>query len=163
MLHVHAFDRADSLGEVEDLGLGERLRREPAPPFLPHHGRVQAFLDRRPDREGRCELVALDDEVRAVADADLVDLREELVGGVPGEDVRRSRLDAHPEERERAGLLPLLRAGELLVAELHAALFEPAGCRRAGGFSPGVFSAFVEKQPSPESSKVEGTGTENFL
>ena len=37
VLDVDALDRADPLGEVEDLGLGERLGREPAAALLPDH------------------------------------------------------------------------------------------------------------------------------
>ena len=123
VLDVHALDRADPLREVEDLGLGERRRREPAAIALPDHRRVEALLDRRPDREGRGEVVALDDEVRAVADAHLVDLGEELVGRVAGEDVGGARLDADPDEGEQALLLPRRGALELVVAELDADLF----------------------------------------
>ena len=122
MLDVHALDRADALREVEHLRLGERRSREPAAILLPDHGRVQALLDRRPDREGGGEVVPLDDEVRTVADADLVDLREELVGGVAREDVGRPGLDADPDEREQALSLPRRRTLELVVAELDAHL-----------------------------------------
>ena len=77
VLDVHALDRADALGELEHLGLAERRGREPAGVLLPDHGRIQALLDRGPDRERRREdLVALvvgDDEVGAVAHAELVD------------------------------------------------------------------------------------------
>ena len=99
---VDALDRADPLGEVEHLGLRERLGRVPTAVALPDHGRVQALLDGRPDRERRREVVAVYDEVRAVADGDLVDLDEELVGGVPGEHVREPGLDADADEREQA-------------------------------------------------------------
>ena len=70
-------------------------------------GGFEALLDRRPDGEGRRELVALDDDVRAVADAGLVDLREQVVGRVAGEDVREAGLDADADEREQAGRLPV--------------------------------------------------------
>ena len=75
VLDVDALDRADALGEVEHLGLAERLGGEPAAVLLPDDRRVQALLDRRPDRERRREVVAVDDEVGAVAHADLVDRR----------------------------------------------------------------------------------------
>ena len=101
VLDVHALDRADALREVEHLGLGERLGREPAAALLPDHRRVEALLDRRPDRERRREVVALDDEVGAVADPDLVDLREQLVGGVAREHVGRAGLDADPDRASR--------------------------------------------------------------
>ena len=68
------------------------------------------------------EVVALDDEVRAVADPDLVDLREQLVGGVAGEDVGGAGLDPDPDEREQALVLPGRGALELVVAELDAGL-----------------------------------------
>src|SRR4029453_8633894 len=106
VLDVHAFDRPDALWEVEDLRLGERLGREPAALLLPDHGRVQALLDGRPDGEGRREVVAFDHEIGAVSDADLVDLGEELVGGVTGEDVGGAWLDPDTYQREQALLLP---------------------------------------------------------
>ena len=130
VLDVDALDGADSLGEVEDLGLGERLGREPAAALLPDHGRVEALLDRRPDRERGGEVVALDDEVGAVADPDLVDLREQLVGRVAREHVGGAGLDPDPDQRQPAGLLPALVLRELVVAELHARLgVGPLGMR----------------------------------
>ena len=71
------------------------------------------------EKVGR-EVVAVDHEVGAVADPDVVDLGEELVGRVAGEDVREPRLDADPHEREQAALAPLLLLRELRVAELLA-------------------------------------------
>ena len=100
MLDVHAFDRADPLREVEDLWLGEGLRRVPAALALPDEWRIQTLLDRRPDRERRGEGVALDDEVCPVANTDLVDRRKQVIGRVAGEDVGEARFDADPEERE---------------------------------------------------------------
>ena len=117
VLDVDALERADPLGEVEHLGLGERLEREPAAVALPHERRIEALLDRRPDRERRREVVAVDDEVGAVAHADLVDLGEELVGGVPREDVRQAGLDADAGEAEDSRLAPLLVLVELVLAE----------------------------------------------
>ena len=120
VLDVDALDQADPLGEVEHLRLGERCCRVPAAVALPDHRWVEALLDRRPDRERRREVVALDDEVRAVADSDLVDLGEQLVGRVPREHVGGARLDPDPDEGEEALLLPGRRALELVVAELDA-------------------------------------------
>ena len=117
VLDVDAFDRADALGEHEHLGLRERRRGVEAALALPDQGRVQALLDRRPDRERGRELVALHDEVRAVAHAHLGDLVEQLLGGVAGEDVREARLHADADEREQTRPLPLLVAGELAIAE----------------------------------------------
>ena len=117
VLDVDAFDRADPLGELEHLGLGERRGRVEAALALPDQRRVQALLDRRPDREGRREVIALDDQVGAVAHADFLDAREQLVGGVASEDVGQAGLDADPDERQQAGRLPLLVARQLDVAE----------------------------------------------
>ena len=117
VLHVHAFDRPDALGELEDLGLREGLGRVEAASALPHQGRVQALLDRRPDREGGGEVIALDDEIGAVAHADLAYAREQLVGGISSEDVGEARLDADPNECQQARAVPLLVARELAVAE----------------------------------------------
>ncbi len=65
---------------------------------LPDHRRVEALLDRRPHPERRREdLVAVvvgDHQVGAVAGAELVDLAEQVVGGVPREHVREAGLDA---------------------------------------------------------------------
>ena len=89
------------------------------------------------EKLGREDLVALvvaDDEVGAVAGAQLVDLAEEVVGGVPGEHVGQPGLDADADEREPAVGLPLPRLRELLVAELDAdlrvGLARGAGCDR---------------------------------
>ena len=94
--------------------------------LLPDDGRVQALLDRRPDAERRGEdlvaVVVAHDEVRAVAHAELVDLAEQVVGGVPGEHVAQPRLDAHADEGEPPRGLPVGRLRELVVAELHARL-----------------------------------------
>jgi hypothetical protein len=51
VLDVDALDRADALGEVEDLRLAERRGRVEAPLLLPDERRVEALLDRRPDGE----------------------------------------------------------------------------------------------------------------
>ena len=96
VLDVYAFDGSDPLGEVEHLWLGEGLGCVPATLSLPDQWRVQALLDRRPDRKGRSECMALDDDVRAVANRDLVDRGEKVVGGVAGEDVGQARLDSDP-------------------------------------------------------------------
>src|SRR5205823_9250975 len=117
---VHALDHADALGELEQLRLGERLGGVEAALPLPDERWVQAFLDRRPDREGRREVVAVDDEVGPVADGHLVDLLEEMVGRVAGEDVGEPRLDTDADEREQALLPPALVRRELLVAQAHA-------------------------------------------
>ena len=117
MLDVDALDRADALGELEHLGLGERRGRVEAALALPHERWIQTLLDRRPDREGRGEVIALDDEVGAVAHPDFVDAREQLLGGVAGEDVGQAWLNPDPDQREQARLLPRLVAFQLVLAE----------------------------------------------
>jgi hypothetical protein len=118
VLHVHALHRADPGREVEHLRLAERRSGVPAAADLPDHRGVQAFLDGGPDREGRGEVVAVDDQVRAVPHADLVDLAEQRVGGVTGEHVREAGLNTHADQGELAAVLPLRRQRELVVAEL---------------------------------------------
>ena len=122
VLDVDALDRPDPLREIEQLRLGERLGRVEASPALPDERRIEALLDRRPDREGRSEVVSLDHEVGAVADPDLVELVEQLVGRMACEDVGEPRLDADADEREQPGRRPLLVRRELEVAEHHARL-----------------------------------------
>ena len=96
MLDVDALDRADPLREVEDLELAEWFCRVPAPVRFPDDRRIQAFLDRRPDRERRCEVVTLNDQVGTVPDTDLIDRVEKRFGRVASEDVGQSGLDPHP-------------------------------------------------------------------
>ena len=103
-----------------------------SPAALPHDRRVQALLDRRPDGERRGELVALDHQVRAVADADLVDGREQPVGRVAGEHVRQPGLDPDAAQRQQPAALPLAGERELLVTQLDPRLPVRVGRVRAG-------------------------------
>ena len=64
--------------------------------------------------------MSLDDEVRAVPDTDLVDRREEVVGGVPREHVGKTGLHTDADQGEGVTRLPGVGELELLVAELHA-------------------------------------------
>ncbi len=101
---------------------------------LPDHRRVEALLDGGPDRERRRELVAVDGEVRPVARAQLVDIGEQMVGRIAGEDIGKAGLYTDPDQSEPARGLPLVLDGELLVAELDAGEFvrlaRDAGCDR---------------------------------
>ena len=109
-------------GSGEEAGL--QVATAPLP--LPHHGRVEALLDDGPHREAGGEhlvaVVVADDQVGAVAGAELVDVVEELVGGVAGEHVGEAGLDTDAEQGEPPRRLPLRGPGELLVAELDADL-----------------------------------------
>jgi hypothetical protein len=88
-------------GNTNGLGLAEALGGVPAGAFSQMQGRVEALLDGRPDREGGGELVAVDRQVGAVAHADLVDLVEEVVGGVAGEHVGQTGLDTHADQAQQ--------------------------------------------------------------
>ena len=123
VLDVDALDWADAVGKVENLWLTERFGREPAAVGLPDHRRVQALLDGGPDGERRREVVAVDGQVRPVARAQLVDVGEQMIGGVAGEHVGKAGLHADPDQSEPARGLPLVLDGELLVAELDAGEF----------------------------------------
>ena len=62
------------------------------------------------EKLGREDLVAVvvaHGEVGAVAGAELVDLREQVVGGVAGEDVGEPGLDADADQGQPAVALPL--------------------------------------------------------
>ena len=110
--------------EVEDLRLAERLGGVPPLVLLPDHRRVEALLDDRPDRESRREDLAAgfvaDHEIGAVSHAQLVDLGEEVVGGIPGENVREARFDADADEGEQPLDFPLPGLVELLLTQQHS-------------------------------------------
>ena len=105
VLDVDALNSTDVRRELEDLELAEGVGGEPAPFPLPDDGRVQTLLDGGPDRERGRELVALDHEVGTIADTDLVDVGEQAVCSVTGEDVRQAGLDPHAHESELAAPL----------------------------------------------------------
>jgi hypothetical protein len=123
VLDVDTLDGSDAVGKVENLWLREWFGGEPTAVGLPDHRRVQALLDGGPDRERRRELVAVDRQVRPVARAQLVDVGEQVIGGVAGEHVGKPGLHADPDQREAPGGAPLVLDGELLVAELDAGEF----------------------------------------
>ena len=125
MFDVHALNRPDALREREELRRAERLGRVPrAPVAIPNHGRVEAFLDGRPDREDRRERVALDAQVAAIPHMDLVDLVEQVLGGMGREDIGQARIHAHAQQRQASGAAPVLVPSELVVAKLHPRLME---------------------------------------
>ena len=115
VLDVDALDRADALGEDERLRRRERLGRVEAAAALPDDRRVEALLDRRPDAEDRREGIAADLQVAAVADVDLVDLVEQVVRRIAGEDVGQARVHARAQDRQATGGLPLVVLRELVV------------------------------------------------
>ena len=92
----------DSLGKVEGFRLAERCGGEPAAVLLVDDRRVEALLDGRPDGERRREVIAGNGQVSPVPDADLIDLAEQVVGGVPSEHIGKAGLDAHPDQSDLA-------------------------------------------------------------
>jgi hypothetical protein len=118
VFHVDALDRPDPGREDERLRLAERRGGVPLAAALPHDRRVQALLDRRPDGERGGEVIPLDHQVRAVADARLVDRGKQPVGRVAGENVRQAGLDPDAAQGQQPAPLPLPGQRELLVAEL---------------------------------------------
>ena len=119
---VDAFDGTDAVGKGEDLRLGEWCRREPSPLAFVDHRRVQTFLDRRPDRERRGEVMAVDHEVGAITYSDFGDVTEQMVGGVARGDVGETRLDPHAHQRHQPAVSPYRRLGELGVTEATSGL-----------------------------------------
>ncbi len=122
VLDVDALQLADALGEREQLGLGERLGREPAAVAFVDDRRIEALLDRRPDAERRGKGEALDHQVVAVAHADLVNRREQVVGRRSGRDIGEARLDTHADECEQPALGPGVAGRELGSTEADAEL-----------------------------------------
>ena len=123
VLDVDAFDRTDAIRERERLRRAEGLGGVPGA-IGPHDRRIEALLDGGPDAEDRREGEAGDLEVTAVANVDLVDLVERMLGGVGGEDVGQARVHPHTDEGELATRVPGVGHCELLIAELQAGLAE---------------------------------------
>ena len=70
-------------------------------------------------------------KVGAVTDTDLINLIEQVIGGITGEHIGQPRLNTHPHEREEAFVDPLGLGRELFVAEFH-----PGAAMRIGGVRP---------------------------
>jgi hypothetical protein len=85
--------------------------------LLPHQRGVEALLDRRPDGEHRRERNALDPQVAARPDVDVVDLVEQVLGRVRDEHLHETRTDADSEECEPVALAPRGIHRELLVTQ----------------------------------------------
>jgi len=127
VLHVADLDLPDAFGKPELLELGERLDGVDLAVLI-HDRRVVALFDRRPDAEAETDALGAGDlEVGPVADADLVDLVEEMVGRVPGEVVGHAGLDAEAGERVLADGLEVAVESVLVVTQLLAALVERVG------------------------------------
>ena len=99
---VHALHGTDSLGKVEGFRLAEGCGGEPAAVLLVDDRRVEALLDGRPDGKRRREVIAGNGQVSPVPNADLIDLAEQVVGGVPSEHIGEPGLDAHPDQSDLA-------------------------------------------------------------
>ena len=162
VLDVDALDRPDAVGEFEDLSAREGRGREPAAVLLPDDRWIEALLDGGPDREARREVVAADDQVGTVAHAELVDLREQVVGGIAGEDVRQARLDADAAQGEQATRLPRGGLIELLVTELDEGVAVGSlrmRLRQAHGrievVGPGIERAIEDRHVEPWIDDVE--------
>ena len=155
VLDVADLDLADALGQPELLELGERLDGVDVA-VLVHDGGVVALLDGRPDAEAEADALGAGDlEVAAVADADVVDLVEEVVGGVAGEVVGHAGLDAEAGERVLADLLELGAERVLVVAELLAALVDRVGRVRLAERHGGVEVVHLRLERGLQQRRVE--------
>ncbi len=88
-----------------------------------------------------------------------------MIRGVAGEHVGQARLDAHSDERQPAGRLPLVRSRELFVAELDAGqLVRPLGVRVGQGHrhvqvvGPGRGAAVEDRHDEARVDGVEDVG-----
>src|SRR5689334_23263657 len=104
--------------------LGEWLGCKPAFVPLPDHRWIQTFLDGGPDGKVGSKLVAIDGNVRSIANAHLLDLVKQIVLGIACEDIRHTRLNPHPHQGKLIFLLPIAGFPKLIVAELDAGLME---------------------------------------
>ena len=63
VLHVDTFDGPNTFGEIENLKVREWFSGVPTNSLFPHQRWIETFFNRGPDREGRCEIVAINDQV----------------------------------------------------------------------------------------------------
>ena len=155
VLDMADLDLADALGEEELLELGERLDGMDRA-VLEHDGGVVALLDRGPDAEAEADTLGAGDlQIGAVADADLVDLVEEVIGRVACVEVGHAGLDAEAGERVLADLLELGAESVLVVAELLAALVHGVGRVRRGQRHGGVEIVRLRLERGLQKRRVE--------
>ena len=116
----------------------------------------------KPGREDLVAVLVADDEVGAVAGAQLVDVAEQVVGGVAGEHVGQPGLDPDADEGQAAVGLPLARLRQLVVAELDADLRVglarvPAGQahRHVEVVGAGRLRTLEDRQHEPRVDRVE--------
>ena len=156
VLHVGDLHPADALGQVERLGVGERRHRVEAALALPHDRRVGALLDRHPDGEAEADALEPGDlEVGAVAHADLVDLVEEMVGGVAAVPVGHARLHAEAHERQLADVGELVVERQLVLAQHLARLVQRVGRVRHGERRGGVHVVHARLERGLQRVRVE--------
>jgi hypothetical protein len=122
VLDVHALDRPDTAREVEYLRLAEGFGGVPAAVCSKITGGLRPLRSSSRWRR-RSEVIAVDREVGAVPGAQFFDVVEEVIGGVPGEDVRQPGFDTDPHQCQPSGGSPLLVEGELLVTQFDARKF----------------------------------------
>ena len=156
VLDVRDLDLADALGQEELLELGERLDRVPALVGFPDDGRLRALFDRGPDRETEGDSLGAGDlEVGAVADADLVDLVEHVVGGVAREPVGHAGFDAETGEGGLADLVEVGVERVLALAQLDAAGADLAAGMRLGDGHGGVHVVRLGLEGGAQQLRVE--------
>ena len=100
MLHVDHVQGTDPLGKFKRLMLRKRFCSEPALVCLPDDRRVQTFLDRGPDGKRRGKVITIDRDVRAIANADFLNLIKQIILGITGKDICHTGLDADTYQRK---------------------------------------------------------------
>ncbi len=119
VLHINHFYRSYPLGQVEYLRLGERFGGIPSPFPLPNNRGIEALLYARPDGEPEGYIGTFHFQVGSVAYIKLFHGVKKMVRGVPGKYVYHTGFHTGTHQGEKSRLFPLLRLGELKVAQLY--------------------------------------------
>src|SRR6185295_9463324 len=124
MFHIDDIHATDALWKIEGLMLREWLRREPAFILFPNDRRIQTFFNSRPDRKAGSEVVAINGDIRSIADADLFDLIEEMILGITSEHICHARFHTESDQCEQTFPFPLFGFVELIITQLDSRFME---------------------------------------
>src|SRR5688572_32035114 len=109
MFHIDHIHWANPFREIKDFVLGEWLRCEPTFVLLPNDRWIQTFFNRRPDGKTWRKVIAINRNITSIADANLIDLIEDVILRITREHICHAWLHAKANECEQTFLFPLLR------------------------------------------------------